>query len=632
MTDPTLSKFQQRLAEKRQRDAEAAASVEASKAVHPSSERHSDDLVPEDPRSPEDQALDDVISRIDIIDGYRRWCGKMNPEVKGGQTEGIKISCPIPGHRDSNPSAWINTEKQTWYCGTCSQGGDVLDIAAFHFNYPVPGYKEGARFHELRRDMAKSMGYSYVKPPGFKSPIFVPPPEETPADEQTEAPAAKTESDDTSATVTVLHPSGDDDDTTFEFPTLDWRAIVEPGTFLDTYMACCVQDDVPEEYHFWNGLLALGLAVGRDATLFDFIPVYGNLFVCLLGNTGDGKSRSFSHLKRLINTTLPHKWDDPNSKGVLQASSAASAEVLIHAFSKPVPDPANPKVVAYYAPVRGLIDFNELAALIGRTQRQGNLLKPTLMEFYDATPEISTMSMTGGKKIAAQPFGSAFTTTQPRALKELISKTDADSGFLNRWVFASGQQKQRIAIGGVDVDITPAQDPLRAIHGWSALGKHIQWTPEAAERFTEIFHTILQPAKEADEAGFLTRIDLLMKKLILLFTVNEMLDEVPERIVDMAFKMYPYLLSAYAIPAGQIGNTIYYEVMDEIRRHVKAITEKNKAGATMRDLNMRLKRKKYPPRIIKDMLDYMVNTSGEIVVNVTKGARGPETARYRFVG
>jgi hypothetical protein len=160
----------------------------------------------------------------------------------------------------------------------------------------------------------------------------------------------------------------------------------------------------PEEYHFWNGLLAVGLALGRDATLWDRRPIFGNLFVCLLGNTGDGKSRSFESLKDLLVKALPHRWDDPNSKGIRVVQSPASAEVLIHNFSKPVLDPTNPKVVSYYAPVRGLIDFNELSGLVGRTNRQGNVLKPTLMEFYDASGVISTSSMTTGTKEAWQPL------------------------------------------------------------------------------------------------------------------------------------------------------------------------------------------------------------------------------------
>ena len=628
MTDADLSTFKRKLEERRRREAEKAAA--AATPVATGFEDLAPDVSDGYERSQEDQALDDVIKRIDIIDGYNRWCGKSKVDVRAGQVEGIKISCPVPGHRDSNPSAWINTDKQTWFCAKCEQGGDVLDIAAFHFNYPVPGYKEGARFHELRRDMAKSMGWTFVKPPGAKSPIPVAPYEpDTEGDQEAEG---ASEADPVGgATVVSLHGE-DEDGPVFDFPTLDWRAITTPDTFLDAYMNVCTRDDVPEEYHFWNALIALGLAVGRDVTLSDFVPVHGNLFVCLLGNTGDGKSRSYSHLKKLLTSALPHKWDDPNSKGVAHIGSAASAEVLIHSFSKPVPDPTNPKVTAYYAPVRGLIEFNELSALIGRTQRMGNTLKPTLMEFYDAYDEISTTSMTTGKKLAAGPFGSAFTTSQPRALKELIGKNDADSGFLNRWVFASGQAKQRMAIGGTDVDISPAVKPLQDVHAWAGFGKKITWSEEAEARFTEIFHTVLQPAKIKDDGGFLTRIDLLMKKLILLLSVNEKLEEVPVRIVEMAYKMYPYLISAYAIPAGEMGQTIYYEVMDEIRKHVRNITDKNKTGATMRELNQRLARKKYPPRVIKDMLDYMVNTSGEIVLHVSKGSRGPETTRYRYVG
>src|SRR3546814_6014676 len=72
-------------------------------------------------------------------------------------------------------------------------------------------------------------------------------------------------------------------------------------------MDATVKDDVPEEYHFWNGLLGLGFALGRDVSLMDFQPVYGNLFVCTLGRTGSGKSRAKGHLDRLLSTALPHE-------------------------------------------------------------------------------------------------------------------------------------------------------------------------------------------------------------------------------------------------------------------------------------------------------------------------------------
>src|SRR5687768_1442359 len=98
--------------------------------------------------------MDQVLEKISVIDAYNRWCRKMVPVVKGNQREGIKISCPIPGHTDNNPSAWISIDKQTWFCGGCQVGGDKYDIAAYWLGFPVPGYKDGSEFHKLRERMA----------------------------------------------------------------------------------------------------------------------------------------------------------------------------------------------------------------------------------------------------------------------------------------------------------------------------------------------------------------------------------------------------------------------------------------------------------------------------------------------
>lgn len=586
------------------------------------------DLIPDDEyeQSEEDKLLDKAIEAIDIVDAYRRWCGKSNPVVRAGQTEGIKVSCPIPGHLDRDPSAWLNTEKGTWFCGGCSVGGDAHDLAAYHFGFSVPDYKTGVTFHELRRKMAESYGYTFIKPPGVSHPIPVPPdPEQKDEEEPTEGP---------SATVTTLYEEGDYDDLEdIIFPTLDWRSVIQPMTFLDTYMRQTHIDDVPEEYHLWNGLVAVGLALGKDVSLYDRLAVYGNLFVCLLGNTGDGKSRSFSHLRRLLRDALPHKWDDPASKGTHIVGSPASAEVLIHNFSKPIVDPTNPKLITHYGPVRGLVEFNELSALTARTNRIGNAMKPALMEFYDMSPQVMTSSMTGGKKEAHDPFASAFTTTQPRALKDLMRKSDADSGFLNRWIFASGKPKQRVAIGGAQIDIFPAVAPLQEIQGWCGFGgKQIAWSDEAGQKFTDFFHSTLRPAQLADNSGFLTRLDLTFKKLVLLLTANIKQDIVPGEIVDQVISMFRYLTQAYEIPAEQIGNTVPIEVQETLTRVIKDLTDKLGKGPTYRDIYLRIKRKKYPPELVHKMLKILADMGIIEAVTVNTGKAGRPTVRYRYVG
>jgi hypothetical protein len=636
MSEEDLSPFEKKLAERRIAR-EAAARKQQEQQV-----KHDEDLVPSDPytRSDADMEMDRIIDAVDIIDGYVRWCGKMRPDPKG-KTESIMISCPKPTHADKKPSAWINTDKQTWYCGACSEGGDVLDIAAYHFGYPVPGYKEGARFHELRRDMAKDLGYTFTTLPGDVTVISGPAagedgvvldPEPTSNDGEVNSDNGEdgTSGDETSsAQVIDLYEDLEDD---IAYPSLDWRSVIPEETYLRAYMDAACVDDVPEEYHFWNALLGLGFALGRDVRLFDFVPVYGNLFVCTLGRSGAGKSKARGHLDRLLAQAMPHDWSDPHSKGVRKVASPGSAEVLIHNFQKPVMDLTNPKVVAFYAPVRGMIDFNELSSLIARTSRQGNATIPTLMQFYDMEPMVATSSMTHGAKEAHEPFASVLTTTQPRALRNLITKADDASGFLNRWVFAPGKEKQRFAIGGVQVDMEPVIPYLQSLIGWAGSFKSdemIGWEPDAAERFTDFFHKRVEIDKKKSDTDLIIRIDLLLKKLILLFTANRKERKASLRSVEDAIACYDYLIAAYKIPAGQIGNTLGNEISEAIMGIVSKQYNLDKKGVTLNQIAKSLKRRKYPHDMLLKTADGLVKL-GFLTVEATKtGSVGRPTTRYK---
>lgn len=650
------SAFQRKLRERK--EALAAKSLKPEPAVEtalpPAPEAGwSEDLVPDEPfeRSDEDRQMDMAIDSIDILDAYRRWCGKNVDEKTINRTEGVMVSCPTPDHRDNNPSAWINKDKQTWFCGACQVGGDKYDIAAYHFGYPVPDYKNGARFHELRRDMAVSMGFTFKKMPGnitvMTAPVIEADPKEVEPKTPAKAPSKEMkkavvgpEPKDTSEKdaahdeemANLIEMFDDDDD--ILLPTLHWRDFVPDDTFLGEYMKVTSQDDVAEEYHFWNGLVALGFACGKNVRLFDDHPVYGNLFVCTLGKSGAGKSKAVSHLLNLLSTALPHKWDDPMSVGTRRISQPGSAEALIVAFQKPVMDPTDVKKVAYYAPVRGLVDFSELSALVGRTNRAGNVTTPTLMEFYDMSPIISSTSLSTGNKEAHHPFASVITTTQPKALRGLITQQDAVSGFLNRWVFVPGKEKKRTAVGARRIDTTPAVAPLKHVLGWASsfkVDEMIQWSPEALERFTEFFHSTLEPMRKMDETSLLTRVDLLMKKLILLFSANREQKVVSLQTVEDAISCHSYIVASYHIPAGQIDSTPIGEVTDAILTSIKRAIEKTGKGLTMSQITRNLARKKYPNELIIKSVEQLIKV--ELIDPEAVNSKGPgrSTVRYRNV-
>lgn len=535
-------------------------------------------------RSEQDRVIDDAIDSLSILDAYARFCGKMTPNP-GKKRDGIMISCPNPSHPDKNPSAWINLDKETWYCPGCDQGGDKYDIAAWYFGMPVPGYKDGENFHILRKKIAEDRGVSFVQTMTGKLLPVPPAPPEPPRAES--APIVEPV-EEPLATVTSITENYDD---TEEIPQieLDWREIVPPQTFLDIWMRQTTIDDVPEEYHFWNGMVALGMALGRDTRLHDFRPVYGNLFVCILGRTGSGKSKSQFYLDSLLEQALPYDPKDDASKGALRLKAPASAEALIWAFDKRIEDKTG-KMLAVKPMVRGVVDFNELSSLVGRTSRMGSVLAPTLMEFYDANEKIATTSRTHGTESADNAFASCITTSQPESLRELLTSADANSGFLNRWFFAVGKEKTRTAIGGVRVDVTPAVEPLKRIQKWSETVGELQWDQDAASRFTRFFHDKIEPVKKKDaRLHVLTRLDLLCKKLILLFAANMQTSMVTEDAVKQMEAMFDYLLECYSATGENFAGGEVNRLRDRVLGFAFRYQKKTGHGPTVGMINKRFK-------------------------------------------
>jgi hypothetical protein len=391
------------------------------------------------------------------------------------------------------------------------------------------------------------------------------------------------------------------------------------------------RDDVVEEFHFWNAMTSLGFSVGRNTVLFDRVPVMANLFICTLGDSGSGKSQAKYHMTNLIDAALKFDPMDMNPQGVKFIGTPGSAESLINQFEHKVYDPTKPKTVLYSAPVKGLIEFNELSALTGRAARMGNVLKPTLMDFYDGAAVISTSSMTSGLKEARGAFASCHTTTQPKAIGKLLNQGDSDSGFLNRWFFAGGVPKDRVAIGGETIDMGPAVMPLQLIRDFYSGSKlTIPWSDPAARMFEEFFRDVLVPLKHKDDSGLLVRIDLFYKKLILLFTLNVMAKEVPVEAVQTALAMHQYILACYAIPSDKLGDTALSTVHRDIAEFVKHQETKGK-NPSIGEISKAMARRKHQLDLVKKTIDLMVFMGELHQIAATQG-RGRPTTRFSYAG
>lgn len=581
-----ISPFEKKLAEKRRQRA-------AAQPQEQQTERFSQDAPELDELNldPLQAEIDAAIERMGIIEAYNRWCRKMHV----GHTtkkESIKVRCPHPNHADKDPSAWLNTEKNVYHCGNCEQGGDVWDLAAYHFGFPVPGYKEKALFRQLREKIASDLGYSIVH--GINETHVIRPGEGGEDGEDAEG-----SGDEEPAPVALL-PSGAAEQAQIEAfinrpsPTIDWKSIVQENTFLHEWMLATTVDDCPEEFHFWTGLMAIGFACGRNVVLADNPEVVGNLFVCLVGPSGAGKSKAKRHLRNIVGDVLPYDESNPLSSGTRLIGRAGSGEYLVGSFSAPIQDPSDPKKILGFAPVRGLVDYEEFAGLVATGSRAGSTLKDNLMDIYDAQKYLAGGSLTNGRRTAQDPFGQAISTTQNASLGNLLTTKDDSAGFINRWVFASGKLKAVRSWGSVEVNLSRPSEFLRNMYAWANRSKKVEMEPDALEAWDQFFHGKLHPTKtNAEERGsaMLNRIDLLLKKIILLLCANALQITVSKDIVERAIKLFDYLTDSYGVVQKEIRRTEEVDHGDFIIEQIKRITDANGKAPTKREIYLATKHK-----------------------------------------
>lgn len=638
-----MSDFERRLAEKEA--ARAAANPSPAETVDWSEFAPEIELT----ISPEDEALDRAIAGMNIVEAYNRWCKKMVPNTRSGrQREGIKVSCPNPAHPDKRPSAWLNTDRNLYYCPGCALGGDVWDIAAWHFGYNVPHYKHDAQqFRELREKIGTELGFQTVR--GVIGTYLIGPEMGGVGEvsgNQADRDSVQNEAQQPIPGLASLHPVAGvsvlpsaveeiqneqavarrEEDVA----TIDWRSMVPEGTFLRHWLEATTIDDCPEEYHFWTGLMAIGFAVGRNRLLMDARPVMGNLFICFVGPSGAGKSSAKSHLTKIIQEVIPYKYDDPLSQGVKHVSSPGSAEYVVKTFSAPVFDPMVPKKVMTYAPVRAQVDFEELSSLIGISNRQGSTMKPVLLELYDGSESMGSGSLTHGDRTARQPFGQATSTTQDGSLKKLLDKSDEVSGFMNRWVFASGKLKRQRSLGGAMIDLKVPSEYLRQMHQWASTTQSLGMSADAYTLWDNFFHEVLVPVKRASEnqgSALLNRIDLLMKKLVLLLACNQLESEISANTIEQAISLYPYLLKTYGFVKKEISTTEESFNDDQIVEAIRIFAQSNQRAPSVRDLHIALKRKIGNKQLL-EALKNLVLLGAVTEIPSPAGQRGRPTVRY----
>lgn len=571
-----------------------------------------------------EKRIDEFIEAIAIADAYKRYGGQSNVSVSKEET---KVRCPNPQHEDLEPSCSINNNTKVFYCFKCNVGGDIYVLAALYKGFPIPVPKD--QFRNLKDSILADYGYvamsdmngTYLTKivPGL-APLQ---PETELVDPDNPQPFFRDEG--------RLHDS------------IDWRSIIPDNTFIRSYLETASRDDCPEEFHFWNALVAVSCAAGRMRTIKEAKPVFPNLFICLTGPSGSFKSKAKYWLTELLKDALPYDPTDEMPRGVKMIKGVQSGEALVHSFIHQPIDPVTSKPMVqpngspYTLPVVGLIDFEEFAAIASRTQRSGSTLETYLMDIYENG---ATLESTGLKNPARaiMPSGSVICTTQTKSIRTVVSAKDANSGFLNKFTFVTGVQKKPFAINTQELDFTRASGLLRLIRAHCDTQKSLPWDQDANDHYTKVFETVIDPDKRKNiDNDIFQRIDLLLKKIALLFAINENTESITLSIIERVLTMYDHVKETYGIIEEQVAATEAGDNQEYLRKKVLEMTvlidlpsgEKAERGPTPRELFHKVKGKISNLSDLKRMLLDMSDTGilfHQVLPPGPKG--GPRTNRY----
>lgn len=577
-SDGDASKLASMLRERREEKLRAQAEV------RPETEEVPDglaDWVSDSPyfKSDYDRVVDAAIESITLLEVYETLNkGKYKYPAGRKQGEGIKISCPLPGHTDNDPSAWVRTDKGNGgvgYCAYCAQGFDKFDVAAYAFGFPVPDYKaSGSKVFGKLVQMLAFRLRSVV--PASATPVVVA--EDSPDAKVIPLPVKESEDD-------------LEDDT--QFPTYDISKVLPGGnTFLDLYCAEALKDDVPREFPLWAGLAALSVAVGRRVALSKISEAtYGNLAVCLTSRSASGKGITMRPVVNLIRKALPYDETPVLSgmmpEGVRVIPLPGSGEALVSDLD----------VVSgeqHFAPP-ALVEFEEMQQLIGKSA--GNsLFKTFVLQFTDCRREVSRNSLVNGKGKVVDGFVTFLTATQPKHLRSQFSKRDQASGLLNRFVFPFGKAVPRRAWGTPDIDWALPQIQLMGVASWAQAlspnspdGKEYwipesDWDDDAREAWIELHTTRIVPDVMGEQSDMLGRMDLNTLRLILLFAVNDRSARILLRHVRSAEALYDYMRECALNLAKQVSATEMSDNMRVFLDAVRKLESKNDKPPTLREI------------------------------------------------
>ncbi len=176
--------------------------------------------------------------------------------------------------------------------------------------------------------------------------------------------------------------------------------------------------EAPEAFHWVALYMSVALGVGHRAAFRYWSRLYALPFAALLAGTGDKKSSTLSPAARLQREI---------AGDAVTVYGASTAEGLIAIAAKEE------------GTVLSIIE-NEMVNLLVKAQTKNSTLLPQLCRMYDAPEQIDLPTKTE-PVIAVRPLVGLIAATTVAGIEERIGEAEQYGGFLNRFMFFSGERR-----------------------------------------------------------------------------------------------------------------------------------------------------------------------------------------------
>lgn len=192
-------------------------------------------------------------------------------------------------------------------------------------------------------------------------------------------------------------------------------------------------------------LSAFGNAAGRDAYLrVGPTKHYPKLFVVLVGTTSKGRKGTSWDFAKALMGAVDHDWANRIENGL------SSGEGLIYAVrDRVIKEDADGKESVHDEGVpdkRLMVVESEFSSTLKVASREGNTLSPVLRAAWDDA-RLSSMTRNSPLKSTKSHVSLLGHITRTE-LSRLLSDTDAENGFANRFLWAMVKRSKKLPFGG----------------------------------------------------------------------------------------------------------------------------------------------------------------------------------------